>query len=104
MPAARVIARLDVKAPNLVKGIRLEGLRVMGDPRTFARRYYDQGADEILYGDIVASLYGRTSLLDLARRTAEDVFVPMTVAGGIRSVEDVRGARRRGADKAAINT
>ena len=104
MPAARVIARLDVKAPNLVKGIRLEGLRVMGDPRTFARRYYDQGADEILYVDIVASLYGRNSLLDLVRRTAEDVFVPMTVAGGIRSVEDVREALRSGADKVAINT
>ena len=104
MPAARVIARLDVKAPNLVKGIHLEGLRVMGDPRPFARRYYAQGADEILYVDIVASLYGRNSILDVVRRTAEDVFVPMTVAGGLRSVEDVRQALRSGADKVAINT
>ncbi len=104
MPAARVIARLDVKAPNLVKGIHLEGLRVIGDPRTFARRYYEQGADEILYVDIVASLYGRNSILDLVRRTAEDVFVPMTVAGGLRSVDDVREALRSGADKVAINT
>ncbi|OGK77589.1 MAG: imidazole glycerol phosphate synthase subunit HisF [Candidatus Rokubacteria bacterium GWC2_70_16] len=104
MPAARVIARLDVKAPNLVKGIHLEGLRVMGDPRAFARRYYAQGADEILYVDIVASLYGRNSILDVVRRTAEDVFVPMTVAGGLRSVEDVRQALRSGADKVAINT
>lgn len=104
MPAARVIARLDVKAPNLVKGIHLEGLRVMGDPRAFARRYYAEGADEILYVDIVASLYGRNSILDVVRRTAEDVFVPMTVAGGLRSVEDVRQALRSGADKVAINT
>ncbi len=104
MPAARVIARLDVKGPNLVKGIRLEGLRVIGDPRTFARRYYAEGADEILYVDIVASLYGRNNILEVVRRTAEDVFVPMTVAGGLRSVADVREALRSGADKVAINT
>lgn len=104
MPAPRVIARLDVKAPNLVKGIRLEGLRVMGDPREFARRYYAEGADEILYVDIVASLYGRNNILDVVRRTAEDVFVPLTVAGGLRSVDDVREALRSGADKVAINT
>jgi len=104
VPAARVIARLDVKGPNLVKGIRLEGLRVMGDPRAFARRYYEAGVDELLYVDIVASLYGRNSILDVVRRTAEDVFVPLTVAGGLRSVDDVRAALRSGADKVAINT
>lgn len=104
MPAARVIARLDVKGPNLVKGIHLEGLRVMGDPHAFARRYYAEGADEILYVDIVASLYGRNNILAVVRRTAEAVFVPMTVAGGLRSVEDVRDALRSGADKVAINT
>jgi cyclase len=104
MPAARLIARLDVKGPNLVKGIRLEGLRVIGDPRTFARRYYAEGADEILYVDIVASLYGRNNILEVVRRTAGDVFVPMTVAGGLRSVADVREALRSGADKVAINT
>src|SRR6266571_236946 len=104
MPVPRVIARLDVKAPNLVKGIRLEGLRVMGDPKAFARRYYEDGIDEILYIDIVASLYGRNNILDVVRRTAEDVFVPMTVGGGLRSVDDVRAALRSGADKVAINT
>jgi cyclase len=104
MPAARLIARLDVKGPNLVKGIRLEGLRVIGDPRTFARRYYAEGADEILYVDIVASLYGRNNILEVVRRTAGDVFVPMTVAGGLRSEIDVREALRSGADKVAINT
>ena len=104
MGTARLIARLDVKAPNLVKGIRLEGLRVMGDPHAFARRYYADGVDEILYIDIVASLYRRNNLLELVRRTAEDVFVPMTVGGGLRSLEDVKNALRSGADKVAINT
>jgi cyclase len=104
MPTARVIARLDVKGPNLVKGIHLEGLRVMGDPQQFARRYYAEGADEILYVDIVASLYGRNNILEVVRRTAEAVFVPMTVAGGLRRLEDVRDALRSGADKVAINT
>ena len=104
MPAARVIARLDVKGPNLVKGIHLEGLRVIGDPRVYASRYYAEGADEILYVDIVASLYGRNNILDVVRRTARDIFVPMTVAGGLRSLADVREALRSGADKVAINT
>ena len=104
MPAARVIARLDVKGPNLVKGIHLEGLRVIGDPQEHARRYYADGADEILYVDIVASLYGRNNILEVVRRTAEAVFVPMTVAGGLRRLEDVRDALRSGADKVAINT
>jgi cyclase len=104
MPAARVIARLDIKGPNLVKGIHLEGLRVIGDPRAYAGRYYAEGADEILYVDIVASLYGRNSILDVVRRTATDIFVPMTVAGGLRSLADVRAALRSGADKVAINT
>ncbi|MFI5324821.1 MAG: imidazole glycerol phosphate synthase subunit HisF [Candidatus Rokuibacteriota bacterium] len=104
MPAARVIARLDVKGPNLVKGIHLEGLRVMGDPQQFAQRYYAAGADEILYVDIVASLYGRNNILEVVRRTAAAVFVPMTVAGGLRRLEDVRDALRSGADKVAINT
>ena len=104
MPVPRVIARLDVKAPNLVKGIHLEGLRVMGEPQAFARRYYEDGVDEILYVDIVASLYGRNNILDVVRRTAEDVFVPLTVEGGLRSIDDVRAALRSGADKVAINT
>jgi len=104
VPVPRLIARLDVKAPNLVKGIHLEGLRVMGDPQAFARRYYEEGADEILYIDIVASLYGRNNILDVVRRTAEDVFVPLTVGGGLRSVDDVRDTLRSGADKIAINT
>jgi imidazole glycerol-phosphate synthase subunit HisF len=104
MSTLRLIARLDVKAPNLVKGVQLEGLRKLGDPHVFAKRYYDQGIDEICYIDIVASLYERNSLLDLIRETTADVFIPITVGGGLRSVDDVRNALRAGADKVAINT
>ncbi len=100
----RLIARLDVKGENLIKGVHLEGLRVVGDPQAYARRYYEQGADELIYMDIVASLYGRSKLTEIVRRTAHDVFVPMTVGGGIRSVDDVRDLLRAGADKVAINT
>lgn len=104
MRNARLIARLDVKGPNLIKGIHLEGLRVIGDPQEYARRYYEQGADELVYIDIVASLYGRNSLGDIVARTARDVFVPLTVGGGLRSIDDVRAMLRTGADKVAINT
>src|SRR5687768_11741582 len=100
----RIIPRLDVKGPNLVKGIHLEGLRVLGRPELFARLYYEQGADELLYMDVVASLYQRNSLLDLVRRTAADVFVPITVGGGLRTIDDIRDALRAGADKVALNT
>jgi len=100
----RLIARLDVKAPNLVKGVRLEGLRVIGDPADRAEECFVQGVDEIFYQDIVASLYGRNSIADLVRRTAERIFVPMTVGGGVRSLDDIRVLLRAGADKVAINT
>ena len=100
----RLIARLDVKGENLIKGIHLEGLRVIGNPQDYARRYYEQGADELIYMDIVASLYGRSNLIEIVRRTAHDVFVPMTVGGGIRSIVDVSDLLRAGADKVAINT
>lgn len=100
----RLIPRLDIKGPNLIKGIHLEGLRVIGDPQEFARLYYEAGADELIYMDTVASLYGRNSLEDTIRRAAEHVFVPMTVGGGVRSVEDVKKLLRAGADKVAINT
>jgi cyclase len=104
MTNVRLIARLDIKGPNLIKGVHLEGLRVIGDPQEYARRYYEQGADELIYIDIVASLYGRSKLTDIVRRAALDVFVPMTVGGGIRNVDDVSDLLRAGADKVAINT
>jgi len=100
----RLIARLDVKAPNLVKGIQLEGLRKLGDPNEFALKYYGQGIDEIYYEDIVASLYERNSLLEIIEKTTENIFVPITVGGGLRSIEDVSAVLRVGADKVAVNT
>ena len=100
----RVISRLDIKAPNLIKGVRLEGLRVMGDPQTFACQYYAQGIDEILYMDVVASLYERSSLHDVIRHAVERVFIPITVGGGIRSLRDATEILSLGADKIAINT
>ncbi|MFZ5633346.1 MAG: imidazole glycerol phosphate synthase subunit HisF [Bacillota bacterium] len=104
MKNIRLIARLDVKGPNLVKGVHLEGLRKIGDPNLFAKKYYEQGIDEILYIDIVASLYERNNLLEIVRRTTRDVFIPITVGGGIRSVDDAKEALRSGADKVAVNT
>lgn len=100
----RIIPRLDVKGPNLVKGIHFEGLRVLGPPEYFANQYYLDGADELLYMDIVASLYGRNNLRNIVERTARNVFIPITVGGGIRSVDDIREILRAGADKVAINT
>lgn len=104
MANVRIIARLDIKAPYLIKGINLEGVRKVGDPREFAQRYYEQGIDEILYMDAVATLYQRNSLADLVQYTAERVFVPVTVGGGVRTLEDVETLLRSGADKIAINT
>ena len=100
----RLIARLDIKGPDLVKGIHLEGLRALGSPRAFARHYYDAGVDELIYQDIVASLYQRNSLHGFIRATASDAFIPLTVGGGLRSIEDIRGVLRAGADKATLNT
>jgi imidazole glycerol-phosphate synthase subunit HisF len=100
----RLIARLDIKGPNLIKGIHLEGLRVMGSPNEHALRYYLQGADELIYMDCVASLYGRNHLGDIVKAAVKDIFVPMTVGGGIRSVDDVTEILRAGADKVAVNT
>ncbi len=104
MARLRIIPRLDIKGPNLIKGIRLEGLRVVGDPHEFALRYYQQGADELVFMDIVASLYQRNNLTDIIARAANRVFIPITVGGGIRSLADVNTLLRSGADKVAINT
>ena len=100
----RVIPRLDIKGPNLVKGIHLEGLRVLGKPERFARYYYEQGADELIYMDVVASLYQRNSLHEIVTRTANDIFIPLTVGGGLRSLDDINQVLRAGADKVALNT
>jgi len=104
MSNLRLIARLDIKAPNLIKGIHLEGFRVIGDPNFYARQYYEAGADELIYIDVVASLYERNSLVEIVEKTTKNVFVPLTVGGGVRSVNDARTLLRHGADKVAINT
>ncbi|PLX15515.1 MAG: imidazole glycerol phosphate synthase subunit HisF [Candidatus Muiribacterium halophilum] len=100
----RIIPKLDIKGPNLVKGIHLEGLRVLGKPEQFAKFYYENGADEIIYNDIVASLYERNSLHDLIQKTAKNIFIPITVGGGIRTVDDIKEVLRAGADKVSLNT
>ena len=102
--SVRIIARLDIKGPNLVKGIHLEGLRVLGRPEQFARYYYENGADEIIYQDIVASLYERNSLEEIITRTAKEIFIPLTVGGGLRTIEDMKKVLRAGADKVSLNT
>ena len=104
MRNTRLIARLDIKGANLIKGVHLEGLRVIGAPNEHAKRYYEQGVDELIYMDCVASLYGRNHLGDIVKSAAEDIFVPMTVGGGIRSIDDVTQILRAGADKVAVNT
>jgi len=104
MLAKRLIARLDIKGQNVVKGIRFEGLRVMGDPITLAKKYAEQGAHEILYIDTVASLYGRNQLTELLRRTSDEIFIPITVGGGIKSSKEAGELLNAGADRIAINT
>lgn len=100
----RIIARLDIKGPNLVKGIHLEGLRVLGKPEVFAKYYYETGADELIYMDVVASLYNRNSLHDIITKTAKEIFIPLTVGGGIRTIDDIKDVLRAGADKVSLNT
>ncbi len=100
----RIIPRLDIKGPNLVKGVHMEGLRIMGEPGEFVRYYYENGADEIIYIDTVASLYGRNHLTEIVKKAASETFIPLTVGGGIRTVEDIQTLLECGADKFAINT
>jgi cyclase len=104
MNKTRIIPRLDIKGPNLVKGIHLEGLRVLGKPEQFAKFYYENGADEIFFQDVVASLYDRNSLQEIVSKTAKQLFIPLTVGGGLRTIEDIKTVLRAGADKVAINT
>ncbi len=100
----RIIPRLDIKGKKLIKGVNLEGLRVIGDPQEFARKYYSSGADELLYMDAVASLYDRNSLEEIVSYTAKNIFIPFTVGGGIRCLDDATRLLRSGADKVAVNT
>jgi imidazole glycerol-phosphate synthase subunit HisF len=104
MTIARIIPRLDIKGDNVVKGIHLEGLRIVGQPRNMAFKYYHDGADEIIFMDVVASLYGRNNIFSVVKDSAKDIFIPLTVGGGIRNTDDILIALLNGADKVAINT
>ena len=104
MLAKRIIPCLDVDHGRVVKGVRFVNLRVAGDPVELGRRYSEEGADELVYLDITASPEGRGILLDMVRRVAEEITIPFTVGGGIRSVEDAREVLRSGADKISVNT
>ncbi len=100
----RSIPRLDVKNAFVIKGVHLECLRKVGNPEDMATRYYKQGADEIIYMDIVASLYGRNTILEILEKASRHIFIPLAVGGGVRSVEDIRRVLRAGADRVAINS
>ena len=99
MKNIRVIPRLDIKGQNLVKPVQTEALRVIGDPKVYINKYYEQGADEIIYLDIVASLYQRNIDFDLLKSVTDGIFIPITVGGGIGSLEDINNALGAGADK-----
>lgn len=100
----RIISRLDIKGHNLIKAIKFEGLRVLGCPIKKANYYFKEGIDEILCVDTVASLYGRNNAVNLVKQIAKDVFLPISVCGGIRSIDDARNIINNGADKIGINT
>ncbi|HUJ67337.1 MAG TPA: imidazole glycerol phosphate synthase subunit HisF [Acidimicrobiales bacterium] len=104
MRAVRVIPCLDVDGGRVVKGVRFENLRDAGDPVELAARYDREGADELVFYDITASAHGRQTMLDVVARTAEQVFIPLTVGGGVRSLEDARRLLRVGADKVSVNS
>ncbi len=104
MLTRRLIVCLDVKGSRVVKGVQFEGLRDVGDPVTLSERYEREGADEITFLDISASAEERATLLDIARRTAERLFIPLTIGGGVRSADDVARALRAGADKVSLNS
>jgi len=100
----RIIPKLDIKGENLVKGINLEGLRVLGDPRSFIRHYYRNGADEFIIHDIVASLYLRNQLEDLVKEISKNIFIPIIVGGGIKNLNDIEKLLKSGADRVFLNT
>jgi cyclase len=100
----RIISRIDIKGPNVIKGFQMEGLRIIGNPKTISQEYYNQGIDEIIFNDVVASLYGREQILELIEFATQDFFIPLTIVGGIRSINNAKELFKRGADKVAVNT
>lgn len=103
MSCKRIVSKFEIKGPNLVKGIKLEGLRVLGKPDDFSELYYKEGIDEIYYQDCVASLYGRNSLYDIIEKVSRKIFIPLCVGGGIKNLEDIYKILKIGADKISIN-
>lgn len=100
----RIIPKIDIKNDYVVKSINLEGVRKVGEPNEFAKKYYYEGADEIIFMDVVASLYGRNNIFSLIKEFSKDIFIPITVGGGIRTKNDIEEALKCGADKVAINS
>jgi cyclase len=100
----RIISKIDIKNYNVVKSVNLEGLRVLGRAEDFAKIYYNDNIDEIIYHDTVASLYGKNNLINLIKNTAKNIFVPLTVSGGIRSLNDIKNVLEAGADKVSVNS
>lgn len=100
----RIIPRIEIKNNSVIKGINFEGLRKIGDPNILGKKYYLDGADELLFMDVVASLYGRNNIFEIIKKITKNIFIPITVGGGIRSVEDIQQALNSGADKVAINS
>ena len=104
MKKTRIIARLDIKGENLIKSINLEGLKKIGLPQTFAKKYYEANIDELIFVDTVATLYGRNQLQKIIFEASKEIFVPLTIGGGIRSIRDAENSFMAGADKILINS
>lgn len=104
MTKIRIIARIDVKNEFVIKGIHLEGLRKVGVPNEMALKYYNEGIDEIVFMDAVASLYNRNNLFHIIEKACKEVYIPITIGGGVRQIADIEFALKSGADKIAINT
>jgi cyclase len=104
MNKIRIIARIDINNDSVVKGKCLEGLRKIGKPNEMSKKYYEEGIDEIIFLDAVASLYDRNSLVDILKQATKETFIPITIGGGIKTIKDIKDALSAGADKVAINT
>lgn len=104
MLTKRIIPCLDVKDGQTVKGVNFENLKYAGDPVSLAKKYSDEGADELVFLDITATNDGRKTMLDVVEKVAKEVFIPFTVGGGIKSIEDIRNLLLAGADKVSLNT